>query len=421
MFSLMKYTITTLMILISQTANCSERKISLTINNPSPYTKTNVPAIIKLSEIPDLDFSPSSAVIFEGAKSYAYQLDDLDHDGKKDELCFLYDISGESKKVFDVTLSDTILLDTEDIQEVYCELLLDDQKGLHPSINSIEAPGSSNIFNALYHHGVAFESEFTCYRIYFDHRQNIDIYGKRKHQLELSETHFYTDSIHQSKGYGNDVLWAGNSIGCGSLKLWLDGRSTNWDNVETRSQRILSNGPIRTIVSMSDAGIAVGQDKYDITTIYTQYAKHRDIIVDVYLNKAIKTPFLCTGVQKVGISPSAQTYNGGILSEGWIRGGLAASWGSDYPEMGKKAQYPPEAVGLAVYSEDKYLVESSVDDLNYLLVVGRPGQKHIRYYVSFCSAKEENGYSDSASWFESLSSWSSTLESENQITIETVH
>ena len=36
-------------------------------------------------------------------------------------------------------------------------------------------------YHQLHHHGVAIESDLMAYRIYFDKKQTIDIYAKRRH------------------------------------------------------------------------------------------------------------------------------------------------------------------------------------------------------------------------------------------------
>ena len=363
--------------------------------------------VIDLHSIDGLDFSVESATVSLLDEEIACQLDDLDGDGENDELFFLSALGKDDSKTYDVVLSSERALASYP-SLVYCDLMLNDKIGNYPTITSIEAPGETNIYDDLYHHGVEFESELTGYRIYFDHRQNIDIYGKRHKGLELSETHFYTTASQQSSGYGNDVLWAGQSIGCGSLKLWNGKEATNWVNVLRRSQRLISCGPLRTIVEVFDLKARIdSQDApYNVRTLYTQYGCHRDIRVDIYLDRPVKEPFLCTGVQRIGSSPEALATNGGVKSEGYSsESGIAVSWGSDYPEMGKKDQFPPEEIGLSVHVPQEYVVESVSDSLNHLLVIGRPGQQHLHYHLSFSASKEDFGYHNSQDWFSRAESW----------------
>jgi hypothetical protein len=121
-------------------------------------------------------------------------------------------------------------------------------------------------------------------------------------------------------------------------------------------------------------------------------------------------------VQKIGASP-----------EGFVRAdGLAASWGSDYPEMGKKEQFPPEAVGLAVYVPKQYIHSVTESDLNYLILLSSKGKTELKYYVVFCADKEKPdnrpstqrfdyldapaGYHSASAWFDALPDWKASID-----------
>ena len=426
-------------ICVAAGSNAQSLHLSLTVENTWQQAKENEPIVLKLNELKELekklDFQVRSATVTTEGKALPYQLDDIDGDNRADELVFLADIKGKTTQTYNVTLSsadDT----THFTPRVYADMQLDDKRGKHPFITSIEAPGSSYIYSDLYHHGAAFESELTAYRIYFDHRQNIDIYGKQLRQLELADTHFYSTPQQMQQGYGNDVLWAGNSIGCGSFKGWDGTAPTNIEPVTTRGQKVIATGPLRTIVKVWDYGwnnkssngqnsgqgneqnsgqgnehnngIGNGhnsgngnvQSTLNMTQYYILYAGHRDCEVHVTFDRPLTGETFTTGVQKVGSQP-----------QGFANGnGIAASWGSDYPEMGKKDQYPPEAVGMAVYVPTQFIQSAHESDLNYLFVLHAPKQTQLNYHVSFCADKEKEGYHSAAEWFDAVNQWKEQLE-----------
>lgn len=137
---------------------------------------------------------------------------------------------------------------------------------------------------------------------------------------------------------------------------------------------------------------------------YSLYAGHRDLKVDVTFDRVLDKAF-CTGVQKVGVTAD-DSVRRGHQPEGILRAdGIAASWGCDYPDMGKKQQWPPEPVGLAVYVPTEYVTETKEDDLNYLYVLKADKYAAIHYYVSFCADKEDDGYHSAKAWFASLDGW----------------
>lgn len=388
-------------------ATGQEYKASIDVKNSKGSEKKDAPVVVRLSDFKKLDFNVRSASVVCDGHEVACQLDDMDNDGLKDELSFVCDLKKGEQKSFKLTFSGKSQPNTFS-PRVYADMQLDDKKKKHPFITSLEAPGDSYLYNDFYHHGAAFESELTAYRIYFDERQNIDLYGKKTHRLELHDTGFYTTADQQAAGYGNDVLWAGQSVGCGTLKLWDGTSPQNWKKVATRGQRLIASGPVRNVVEVIDCGVqAEGvSEPYNIRTIYTQYAGHRDVRVDVMLDRGMEKPLLCTGVQKIGQSEEAFAANGGIKQEGFVKeNGLAASWGADYPEMGKKEQFPPEPVGLAVRVPKDFISSVKTDDLNYLIVLGKNGQQRLHYYISFCAAKETEGCHNAKEWFDYVKKW----------------
>lgn len=379
-----------------------EKAIAVEVSNDWMETRKDEPIVVDLSAVRKLDFTVTFALVTLDGNEIPCQLDDLDGDTKADELIFLADINAGQTLVYDVKLM-SYGEHKQYEPRVYCDMMLNDKKGKHPKITGIEAPGNSYIYSDLYHHGAAFESELTAYRIYFDKRQNIDIYGKKMRRLELEQTSFYPTKEQLLEGYGNDVLWAGSSVGCGSFKSWNDNNPVDIDNVALRGQKIIANGPIRTVVEVKDYGWNYYGDesaaRLNMIQRYTIYAGHRECIVDVSFDKVLSGERFCTGVQKVGQQPEGKCNPNG----------LAMSWGTDYPEKGKKDVFPPETVGLAVYVPERYVYETRTDSLNYLYVIGNDGGDSIRYYVTFCADKETDGFHSANEWFLSLEKWAESM------------
>lgn len=381
----------------------------VTVTNNWTADKANEPVTVRLSDIKRLGFDVKGARVALKGKEVPCQLDDTDGDLRNDEVFFLTDIKAGETLTFDVEL---LAKETDKGIEprIYTALQIRDKQDKHPDVLKVEASGSSNLFNDIYMHGVTIESELTGYRIYFDHRQNIDLYGKTHRRIELPETQFYTSAEQLAEGYGVDVLWAGNAIGCGSFKDWKDGKPENWTDVRVRGQRVVTTGALRTVVEMYDLGIKDDDGTlYNMYQRYSLYAGHRDLTVDVTFDRASDKTF-CTGVQKVGVT-AADSVRRGHIPEGILRSdGIAASWGCDYPDMGKKQQWAPEPVGLAVYVPKDYVNETKEDDLNYLYLLKADKNAAIHYYISFCAAREAEGYHTAQEWFTSLDDWKDGLD-----------
>ena len=392
-------------------ASAQTKTLQVTVTNSWKGEKVDEPVVVKLPHVKKVGFEVKGARVTCDGVVVPCQLDDMDGDLRADEVFFLADMKGKETKTYEVKLS-AEETKTEVAPRIYTALQLRDKQDKHPDVLRVEAPGGSFVFNDVYMHGITMESELTGYRIYFDHRQNIDLYGKKYRRIELPETQFYTSEEQLKEGYGVDVLWAGNAIGCGSLKDWKNGQPENWTNVGVRGQRIVTTGPLRTVVEVYDLGVRDEEGlMYDMHQLYSLYAGHRDLRVDVKFKPSLQgklswgKKLFCTGVQKVGATADKATRKG-HESQGYVKkDGLAASWGCDYPDMGKKQVWAPEAIGMAVYVPQEYISDTKEDDLNYLFVVMPDKEPSLHYFVTFCADKEERGYHTAKEWFASLEDW----------------
>ena len=374
----------------------AQQTVSVTVINPTKTDRSDEPVVVSLAEYGDIR---SAEVICDG-KEIPYQLDDLNQDETFDELCFLADLKGREKKNYTVKLfkeGDP----RKFTARVFAEMLVRNdkvkEKNKHNNfIESITARGDcAYSYNIQHHHGVDFESELNGIRIYFDKRQTLDLYGKFKKGLELEATQFYTTKDQKAQGYGDDVLWVGNTFGLGAFRGWNGKEPTMIDPVRSRTQRIISYGPLRTIVEVFDRGWKAAEDKpaVNMTIRYTQYAGHRDTDVDVFFNKPVNDYLFSTGF--INVKGSEEFSD---------KKGLRACWGTDWPS-GDTINFKRETVGLGICIPMKYIKsEEPANKDNYAFVVGTD-DTHLQYRVIYCSANENFGYHSAAEWFDFLRKW----------------
>ena len=374
----------------------AQQTVSVTVINPTKTDRSDEPVVVSLAEYGDIR---SAEVICDG-KEIPYQLDDLNQDETFDELCFLADLTGREKKNYTVKL----FKEGEPRKftaRVFAEMLVRNdkvkEKNKHNNfIESITARGDcAYSYNIQHHHGVDFESELNGIRIYFDKRQTLDLYGKFKKGLELEATQFYTTKEQKAQGYGDDVLWVGNTFGLGAFRGWNGKEPTMIDPVRSRTQRIISYGPLRTIVEVFDRGwkAAEGKPAVNMTIRYTQYAGHRDTDVDVFFNKSVNDYLFSTGF--INVKGSEEFSD---------KKGLRACWGTDWPS-GDTINFKRETVGLGICIPMKYIKsEEPANKDNYAFVVGTD-DTHLQYRVIYCSANENFGYHSATEWFDFLRKW----------------
>lgn len=407
-FSLLLYALATLPVMAQKT-------IEVSVSNPLSSPRSDQPVVMQLNSYA---MDVRSALVTCGGTEIPCQLDDINQDGTFDELCFLADLKGKEKKSYLITLSS----DSEPRSypaRVYAEMVLANTKDKklkkHQQNNYIDAitarGDAAYTYNIQHHHGVAFESELNAIRIYFDARQTLDLYGKYQQRLELKDTQFYTTDEQKQQGYGDDVLWVGQTFGLGAFRGWDGHQPTLVEPVRSRTQRIISYGPLRTIVEVIDRGwqapsslspqtsdITHHPSSITMTLRYTQYAGHRDTDVDVLFNKDVSAYRFSTGI--INVKGSEEFSD---------RKGLRACWGTDYPST-DTLKWKRETVGLAVYVPQKNIAsEEPANKDNYAYVIKVDGSS-MHYKVNYTSANEQFGYHSADEWFKYLQAWKREVE-----------
>ena len=406
----MKYLILVFSLCLSMGAN-AQQTFKVNVRNPLKTERNDQPVVLSLHKYGEV----RSALVKCGDEEIPCQLDDINLDEQFDELCFLADLKAKEQKSYTITLYSEGEPRPYPAR-VYAEMLMRNdkvkEKNKHNNfVSSLTVRGDcANSYNLLHHHGVDFESELNGIRIYFDKRQTLDLYGKFQKRLELQATQFYTQADQKAQGYGDDVLWVGNTFGLGAFRGWNGSEPTMIDPVKNRTQRVISYGPLRTIVEIIDQGwqlpataessiFNLQSSIINMTLRYTQYAGHRDTDVEVFFNKDTEGALFSTGIINVKGSEEFSDQQG-----------LRACWGTDYPST-DTVKWSRETVGLGILIPRQYIVsEEKANKDNYAFVV-KPAAKKMHYKVVYCSDNETFGMHSSKEWFEWLKAWRKEVDS----------
>ena len=388
----------------------AEKQFTVVVKNPSAEAKEDAPVVVRLTK----DNAWQSAIVTLDGKEIPSQLDDLDQDGWMDELAFTTNIGKKETQRFSVTLKD------EEPSTVYpnrtfAEIVLRNPKVKDKNKHNYYVQELSlnkecyDPYHLPHHHGVAFENELIAMRIYFDERQTIDLYGKYNKGLELKETQFYTTKEQKAKGYGDDILWVGNTFGFGALRSFSNGKPAMLSDVNNRDQRIISFGPVRTIVEVEDRGWKPQgcNKRMNLTIRYTLWAGHRDMEVDVHLSHPANGVGFSTGLINMKNSQEFTDHKG-----------LRGMWGSDWP-TGKadSVNWKIETIGMGIYIPDSIrLKELPADKDNYGFQIGTEGQD-MHYMLTYSSDDESYGYHNAKDWFNFLKEWRKELDRPVTVTI----
>lgn len=312
------------------------KSIKVAIANPSPEPRPVADVVISIAEIRKVapDFTPGSIVVTatEAAtleedaarlqtKELPSQVDDLDADGTGDELAFQIDLSPYQTRVI------TISYGTPD--RIW--RLRDDY-----------VPHTNALFSRKIE-GLGWESDRVAFRIYFDPRNAIDIYGKRRPTLQLPMYASPDYAYHEESPLGRDIFKVGDSIGIGAVGAIVDGRLAKVAQVKDRRWRIVSVGPVRTIVELEYNGWSVGGKNIALRSRITQWAGERGFWHAIAADSADATQYVTGLPVKEGIRPL--TSDSSLESAAWI-----ATWGEQVVAPGATATkpLPGQNLGLAV-------------------------------------------------------------------------
>src|SRR5262249_11290440 len=332
--------------------------LKLTITNPTDETRLAEDIVVSVPEIRKIapDFRAGDVIVTtsdawtmdEHASTIQTielpsQAEELDGDNKIDELAFQIDLKPKQTRIVTIAYGDT------------------------PTIQRLrsEYPKRTAAKFTMKFDGLGWESEATAWRIYFDKRNAIDVWGKRRPGLYLEMFGAPEYVYNLESPFGRDIYRIGDAIGIGAVAALVDGKVVKVSDVAERNWRIISAGPVRVIVQVTYKGWKVGGREVNLTSRMTQWAGERAFEHQVNAENADGLT-LVTGIvrqpdlQERGIRPSASDP---AFTRLW--------WGHQVQEEGPSAtaihMLPDQNLGLAIIALGSQSKAIADDQLNLLL------------------------------------------------------
>src|ERR1039457_4707880 len=240
------------------------QRIQLSVTNPFPIARTEnvVLTVAQLARIAPAFNAANAIVVATDAANFAddarlmqaaelpSQADDLDGDGKLDELVFQIDLASGQTRI--VTIA---YVDQSAIQRL---------RGRYPARTAMKF--------ATRYEGLGWESQDIAWRIYFDKRNAIDIYGKRRPGLYLDLFAAPEYVYHLESPMGRDIFKVDPTLGVGSVAAIVNGKAAPVAEVAERKWRVLASGPVRSIGEYEFKGWKIGGKTIDMVSRFTQWA-----------------------------------------------------------------------------------------------------------------------------------------------------
>lgn len=312
--------------------------IKLIVTNPQSVARNDVPFVVTIDAVrkiaPDFDgksfivTTSDETTLKDDAAAIKFrpipaQADDLDGDGKADEIVFTMNLASREKRVVTIAYG---------AESVIAPLRIKFPARTHAA------------FNKKYE-GMGWESDRTAWRLYFDARNAIDLYGKRQHTLTLDYFALPKVDYHQESPFGRDIYKNGDALGIGSIGAMVDGKPIKVAEVGERTWKVIADGAVRSIVDLNYKNWKVGGKTVDLTSRITIWAGQHYFEHSVTLKNG-------DGVQLVTGLPAKAGVESVRLSSppnGRPRY-YAATWGRQVLQTGATAteSLPDQNLGLGI-------------------------------------------------------------------------
>ena len=236
------------------------------------------------------------------------QCDDVDGDGRWDELAFLCDLNaGESKKVvfeipdsmpeFPVRTNIRFGRMTKPFEEVAGDLRMktNDTKFTAP-VYQMEGP--------------AWENDVIAFRNYYDARNGIDIFGKSTAEMVMDSVGVNGREYHTLADWGMDILKVGNSLGAGAIAIGIGDSLYRVGPCEEGRYRLISEGPVRAMLELTYKNVPAGDRLYNVTHRISIYAGEHFYRSEVWVDNLQGDEELVTGIVNLH-DVAADTFDSG--------------------------------------------------------------------------------------------------------------
>ena len=256
--------------------SCSNEVKRYTVSNTSGFDLIDKAVVLTREEVSKYVTIPEGKVVLvtdKKGKALSSQCDDLDGDGKWDELAFLTDLeAGQKKKV---TLK---AVDKSELPEFTkkTNIRFGDKKPPFKELHTatrLKSTDTNISRKAFQMEGPAWENDIIGFRNYFDARNGMDIYGKRVSRMALDSVGLPgKPSYHELAGWGMDILKVGNSLGAGAIGIKIGDILYRIGSSGKGKYRFINEGPVRAMFEFSFTGVKMGERTYNIKQIISIYA-----------------------------------------------------------------------------------------------------------------------------------------------------
>jgi hypothetical protein len=380
--------------------------IRIFIANPAALDRKNEAVFLNVAEIKAKhpEFNPDAFIVVSDGDELASQADDLNGDGSADQIVFESDFKAKQNKALTLHFAKHGVKIRPYPKRTQAELShkfggrfvnRKYQGGTFRNVQSLRVPPEHTDHSFfIRYEGPGWESDKIGYRFYLDWRNAIDLFGKKTPDMVLQNVgQDGFDSYHAMADWGMDILKVGESLGIGSLGMWLEHRAERVSKTDSTICTIVANGPVFSQIRTQYFGWKAGSRKYDLVSDLSITAGSRLTRHTVHVRG--NPPNCCTGIVKLD---STQTLNSTGQSGNWV---YLATYG--------KQSLADDQLGMAVLFLKKDLLQTKEDGHSHVVVL-KPEGGALTYYFLAAWEQEPNGIRSAEAFVEYLEETASKLD-----------
>lgn len=316
-----------------------EKQFHIELSNPLPDPLPDQAVVLTLSDIFHVvpDFNPLRCAFTDSrGEPLPFQIDDMDTDGKPDELAFCLNLPpGLSEITAHYTPRGTQL--PEFPARTYARLAWE--------------TADANI---------GWESNRAAYRFYWG---QVEAFGKLDERLIMAS--FTADyAYHEMQDWGMDILHVGEASGLGGISLWEGERRLSTINPGGKGdnrylRRVIAAGPIRAVARVDIQNIGSSPAEYTVTLLMSAFTNNIYSRHDIRISSSKGEDIVYSpGIEKLPQETWSMSPEKGYL----------ASWGEGATGAGE--------IGLAlIFNPAEYAGFTENDLDRYVKLRTLPGEK----------------------------------------------
>lgn len=233
------------------------------VQNGSDLKLTDEPVSIERSKLIVADSLDQYPLLLTGKDTIPSQLNDLDGDGKWDELFFVANFDPGQEKLLklqwvnkkpDYPVRTSVRFGKREAADEPV------QPATEETIAATDMPKKLG-FQKYQTDGPSWENDKVGFRHYLDGRNANDIFGKKTSAISpedvgINDKGEVEDNYHVMEDWGRDIFPVGNSVGLGGFALLVDGQverlgvtaEDTLSNIEQTKFQILDEGPVKSVL-----------------------------------------------------------------------------------------------------------------------------------------------------------------------------